>query len=84
MSILFYEPSARAKLSYEMAAQHLSANVVDMTMATSAYQEKLQDMGQLVDQTGADFIIFSLKPSPALITEALTFFANNLAAPAIG
>ena len=55
--ILFYEPSARAKLSYEMAAQHLSANVVDMTMATNVYQEKLQDMGQLVDQTGADFII---------------------------
>ncbi len=40
-----------------MAAQHLSANVVDMTMATNVYQEKLQDMGQLVDQTGADFII---------------------------
>ena len=55
--ILFYEPSARAKLSYELAAQHLSANVVDMTMATNVYQEKLQDMGQLVDQTGADFII---------------------------
>lgn len=53
--ILFYEPSARAKLSYELAAQHLSANVVDMTMNT--HQEKLQDMGQLVDQTGADFII---------------------------
>ena len=29
--ILFYEQSARAKLSYELAAQHLSANVVDMT-----------------------------------------------------
>lgn len=55
--ILFYEPSARAKLAYEMAAQHLSANVVDMTMATNVNQEKLQDMGQLVDQTGADFII---------------------------
>ena len=55
--ILFYEPSARTKLSYELAAQHLSANVVDMTVTADAYQEKLQDMGQLVDQTGADFII---------------------------
>ncbi len=56
--ILFYESSARAKLSYELAAQHLSANVVDM-MATVAGEkrERLQDMGQLIDQMGADFII---------------------------
>lgn len=56
--ILFYETSARAKLSYELAAQHLSANVVDM-MATAASEkkERLQDMGQLIDQMGADFII---------------------------
>jgi aspartate carbamoyltransferase catalytic subunit len=56
--ILFYEPSARAKLSYELAAQHLSANVVDMTgSATISNTETLQDMGQLIDQMGADFII---------------------------
>ena len=56
--ILFYDSSARAKLSYELAAQHLSANVVDM-MATAASEnkERLQDMGQLIDQMGADFII---------------------------
>lgn len=56
--ILFYDSSARAKLSYELAAQHLSANVVDM-MATpsSENRERLQDMGQLIDQMGADFII---------------------------
>lgn len=56
--ILFYEASARAKLSYEMAAQHLSANVVDMTVSRETLNtESLQDMGQLVDQMGADFII---------------------------
>lgn len=56
--ILFYDSSARAKLSYELAAKHLSANVVDM-MATPASEnrERLQDMGQLIDQMGADFII---------------------------
>lgn len=56
--ILFYDSSARARLSYELAAQHLSANVVDM-MATPASEnrERLQDMGQLIDQMGADFII---------------------------
>lgn len=56
--ILFYEQSARAKLSYELAAQHLSANVVDMTNSTHDMErESLQDMGQLIDQMGADFII---------------------------
>lgn len=56
--ILFYESSSRAKLSYELAAQHLSANVVDMTdSANLAHKETLQDMGQLIDQMGADFII---------------------------
>jgi len=56
--ILFYDTSARAKLSYELAAQHLSANVIDM-MATpsSEKKERLQDMGQLIDQMGGDFII---------------------------
>ena len=55
--ILFYDASARAKLSYELAAQHLSANVVDMTTTSQRSQERLQDMGQLIDQMGADFII---------------------------
>ncbi len=54
--LLFYMASAREKLSYEMAAQHLSANVVDMTREKFG-NEKLRDMGQLVDQMGADFII---------------------------
>lgn len=57
--ILFYTQSARAKLSYEMAAQHLSANVMDMTVSNDLIAtESLQDMGQLIDQMGADFIIF--------------------------
>lgn len=56
--ILFYEASARAKLSYELAARHLSANVVDMTTSIQSMEtDSLQDMGQLVDQMGADFII---------------------------
>ncbi len=56
--ILFYGQSARAKLSYELAAQHLSANVVDMTNSVHSMEhENLQDMGQLIDQMGADFII---------------------------
>lgn len=56
--ILFYEPSARAKLSFEMAARHLSANVVDMSASVRSKDiSELQDVGELVDQMGADFII---------------------------
>ncbi len=56
--ILFYEASARAKLSYELAARHLSASVVDMTGSIQNREfDSLRDMGQLVDQMGADFII---------------------------
>ncbi len=56
--LLFYEPSARGKLSFELAAQHLCANVVDMTGSSKADSvSSLQDMGQLIDQMGADFII---------------------------
>ncbi|MBR2062377.1 MAG: aspartate carbamoyltransferase, partial [Anaerotignum sp.] len=56
--MLFYEQSARAKLAYELAAQHLSANVIDMTNSVHSIEmESLQDMGQLIDQMGADFII---------------------------
>lgn len=56
--ILFYETSARAKLSYELAARHLSASVVDMTNTIQTKESgSLLDMGQLVDQMGADFII---------------------------
>ncbi len=56
--LLFYTQSSRAKLSYELAAQHLSANVVDMDVTNDLITTgSLQDMGQLVDQMGADFII---------------------------
>ncbi len=56
--MLFYDYSTRAKLAYELAAQHLSANVIDMdATAASEKKERLQDVGQLIDQMGADFII---------------------------
>ncbi len=56
--ILFYDSSARAKLSFELAAGHLSAKVIDMTHVLQSHEmSDLQDMGQLVDQMGADFII---------------------------
>ena len=72
--MLFYEQSARAKLAYELAAQHLSANVIDMTNSIhSIEKESLQDMGQLIDQMGADFIILrhTMAGAPKLLAECV-------------
>lgn len=56
--LLFYEKSTRAKLSYELAAQYLSANIVDITVSTTHNRyETINDMGRTIDQMGGDFII---------------------------
>ena len=56
--VLFYEKSVRAKLSYELAAQYLSANIVDIVVSeTNNRYENLHEMGRTIDQMGADFII---------------------------
>lgn len=56
--VLFYEKSVRAKLSYELAAQYLSANIVDILVSeTINNYENLHEMGRTIDQMGADFII---------------------------
>lgn len=78
--ILFYEPSARAKLSFEMAARHLSANVVDMSMSVrSKAISELQDVGELVDQMGADFIIVRhpMAGAPNLLAKHVTASVVN-------
>lgn len=55
---LFYEASSRSLLSFELAAQYLSANVVDINVSKSLTRgESLKDTGNLIEQMGADFII---------------------------
>lgn len=56
--ILFYERSVRARLSYELAAQYLGANIVEITVEGEADRhENINDMGRTIDQMGGDFII---------------------------
>lgn len=56
--LLFYENKSRTKVSYELAGQYLSANIVDMTVSHSLEaKESILDMGRIVDQMGADFIV---------------------------
>ncbi len=55
---LFYEKSSKTRISYELAAQYLSASTVDMTLSKNLeHGETLRDVGRIVDQMGADFII---------------------------
>lgn len=70
--VLFYERSVRAKLSYELAAQYLSANIVDIVVSeTNNRYENLHEMGRTIDQMGADFIIcrHSMSGSAKFIAE---------------
>ncbi len=56
--ILFYEKSVRAKLSYELAAQYLSANIVDINVSEDQnLTESLYDIGRTIDQMSGDYII---------------------------
>lgn len=56
--LLFYQKSMRAKLSYELAGQYLSANIVDIDVSdTENKYENLSEMGRTIDQMGANFII---------------------------
>lgn len=54
--LLFYEQSTRAKLSYELAAQYLSANCVEINVSDPS-QDTLFELGRTIDQMGGDFII---------------------------
>ncbi len=56
--LFFYEKNSRTMLSYSLAAQHLSANIVDMKeFPDTRVSANLTEIGKLIDQLGADFII---------------------------
>lgn len=77
--ILFYEKSVRAKLSYELAAQYLSANIVDITVSPNDdSMDSISDMGRTIDQMGGDFIIFRHPTSGSA-----KFIAENVSASVI-
>lgn len=77
--ILFYETSVRAKLSYQLAAQYLSASMVDIVVPelNTAYTS-IREIGRTIDQMGADFII-SRHP----MSGSAKFLAENVSASVI-
>lgn len=68
---LFYEPSTRTRTSFEIAAKRLSADVVNVAVATSSVVkgESLIDTGRTMEAMKADFIIIrhSLAGAPAVL-----------------
>jgi aspartate carbamoyltransferase catalytic subunit len=59
MATLFYEPSTRTRVSFEMAARSLSADVVNLaTSASSVVKgESLIDTASAIESLGADVVV---------------------------
>lgn len=56
---LFYEPSTRTRTSFEMAAKWMSADVLNISVATSSVVkgESLTETAQTLEALGADIIV---------------------------
>jgi aspartate carbamoyltransferase catalytic subunit len=56
---LFYEPSTRTRISFELAAKRLSADVlnIDANMSSIVKGESLIDTGKTLDAMNTDFVI---------------------------
>jgi aspartate carbamoyltransferase catalytic subunit len=72
---LFYEPSTRTRTSFEIASKRLSADVVNVAIATSSVVkgESLIDTGKVLEAMKADIIIIrhSLAGAPAVLARNL-------------
>jgi aspartate carbamoyltransferase catalytic subunit len=75
VTILFYEASTRTRVSFEVAAKNLSADVVNIAAATSsvAKGESLVDTVRTVEALGADILVMRHSVSGAPWLAAETF-----------
>jgi len=64
---LFFEDSTRTKTSFSLAAQRLSADVIDFSVSTSSVSkgETLRDTARNIEAMGVDAIIIRHKSSGA-------------------
>ena len=73
MTILFYEASTRTRVSFEVAAKNLSADVVNIAAATSSVSkgESLVDTIRTVEALGAQMLVIrhSVCGAPYLAAE---------------
>ncbi|MCU0821934.1 MAG: aspartate carbamoyltransferase catalytic subunit [Spirochaetes bacterium] len=72
---LFYEPSTRTRISFELAAKRLSADIINVSVATSSVVkgESLIDTVHTMEAMNADYIV--MRHSASL---APNFLAKNI------
>ncbi|OGR83277.1 MAG: aspartate carbamoyltransferase [Elusimicrobia bacterium RIFCSPHIGHO2_01_FULL_64_10] len=67
VALLFYEPSTRTRVSFELAAKRLAADTLVLPVATSSTQkgESLIDTGKTLEAMKVDFIVIRHSESGA-------------------
>jgi aspartate carbamoyltransferase catalytic subunit len=80
VTILFYEASTRTRVSFEVAAKNLSADVVNIAAATSSVTkgESLVDTVKTVEALGAQMLVIRHPVSGAPYLAAETFSGSVL------
>ncbi len=80
VTILFYEASTRTRVSFEVAAKNLSADVVNIAAATSSVSkgESLVDTVRTVEALGAHMLVMRHSVSGAPYLAAETFRGSVL------
>jgi aspartate carbamoyltransferase catalytic subunit len=80
VTILFYEASTRTRVSFEVAARNLSADVVNIAAATSSVSkgESLVDTVRTVEALGAQMLVIRHAVSGAPYLAAETFGGSVL------
>ena len=80
VTILFYEASTRTRVSFEVAAKNLSADVVSIAAASSSVSkgESLVDTVRTVEALGADMLVMRHAVSGAPYLAAETFSGSVL------
>lgn len=72
---MFYEPSTRTRMSFELAAKYLSADSINFSASTSSVVkgESLRDTATTITAMGADLVVIrhSMTGAPHLLAGAL-------------
>jgi len=79
MANLFYENSTRTRTSFELAAKYLSAEVVNLDIATSSVQkgENLVDTVETLAAMGVDALVIR-HPSSGVCQQLVSHFKNRV------
>ncbi len=74
--LLFYEPSTRTRISFELAAKRLSADVLNISASTSsvAKGESLIDTAKTLEAMKADFVVIrhSMAGAPEILARTIS------------